>query len=101
MEWGLTAGLIGGFIGVLGGVVGTYFGIKNTKTSRERALIIKTSVICWVFVLGFVTALLLLPSPWKFLLWVAYGPLLMWGIQKANREQARIRSEEETRINWN
>ena len=91
---GLVGGIVGGAIGLLGGAVGTYFSVRNTLGPRERAFVIKASVICWVFVTAFLVAMFLLPSPQRFLLWVPYAILLPIGIRVWNRKQMRIRKEE-------
>jgi hypothetical protein len=91
---GLLGGIVGSAIGVLGGAVGTYFSIRNTRGPRERAFVIKASVLCWVLVSAFVAALLLLPSPQRYFLWLPYGILLPVGIRAWNRIQSKIRKEE-------
>ncbi|HUP78675.1 MAG TPA: hypothetical protein VM260_08985 [Pirellula sp.] len=42
---GWVGGIFGGAIGILGGVIGTYFSIKNTKGTRERAFMISASIL--------------------------------------------------------
>ncbi len=75
MNDGWIGGIAGGVIGLIGGIVGTYFSIKNTNGPRERAFMVKMSVVCWV-------------------LWIPYGILLPLGIVVGNRTQQRIRKEE-------
>jgi hypothetical protein len=105
VEYGAWAGWIGGllgsFIGLLGGVFGTWMSIRNTKGPRERALMVRASVECWVLVTTFLVLLIggqfVLPAPYKFLvhlLWLPYGFLLMFGIRRWNAAQARIRQDE-------
>jgi len=91
---GWIGGIVGGGIGVLGGLIGTYFTIKNTKSARERAFAMKASIICWILVIAFVAAMLLIPTWHKHLLWIPYAVLLIWGIRVWNKTQFRIRNEE-------
>lgn len=91
---GLVGGLVGGALGLLGGAVGTYFSIKNTASPRERAFMVRVSVWAWVLITAFLTGLLLLPTPYNWLLWVPYGIGLPVSIVWLNRRQAQIRGEE-------
>lgn len=91
---GWIGAIVGGVVGVLGGLVGTYFSIKNTGGPRERAVMVKVSLIFWAAIIVFLAVLLLLPSPYRHLLWIAYVPLLLWGIITCNKKQAQIRREE-------
>ena len=94
MNSGLIGGIIGCVIGVAGGIVGTYFSIRNTSGSREKAFIIKASIIMWIAGIAFITLLLVLQTPWRFLIWIPYGILLPLGIVTWNRTLQRIREEE-------
>jgi len=94
MNIGLIGGIAGTVIGVTGGVIGTWASVRNTSSPRERAFVVKASVIGWVAAIVFITLLLVLPSPWRFLLWVPYGIALPLGILTWNRKQQRIRQEE-------
>lgn len=91
---GWAGGILGGLLGVLGGVIGTYFSIRNTKGPRERAFMIKASIVCWVFVLAFVLGMWLIPGFYKILLVPIYVVGLVTGILLGNKKQAQIRSEE-------
>jgi hypothetical protein len=91
---GLLGAALGSVVGLLGGAVGTYFSVRNTRGPRERAFVVKAAVLCWALVIAFLAAMLLLPSPQRFFLWVPYGVLLPLGIRAWNRTQARIRKEE-------
>ncbi len=94
MDAGTMGGIIGGGIGLAGGVVGTYFSIKNTNGSRERAFMIKVSAIAWVVVTAFLAGLLLLPKPYNWFMWLPYGIALPLGIRWCNQRQLKIRAEE-------
>jgi len=94
MNPGLIGGLAGCAIGVIGGLVGTYASIRNTSGPREKAFTIKASIIVWIAGAIFLALLLLLPSPWRFLVWIPYGIFLPLGIVTWNRTQRRIREEE-------
>jgi hypothetical protein len=96
---GATAGLVGGIVGsvmgLMGGIAGTWASIANTNGPRERAFVIRASALCWLGITAFLAALFLVPSPWNLLLWIPYGPLLALFIRRWNREQVRIRAEEQ------
>lgn len=94
MHPGTIGGIIGGFGGLAGGIIGTYFSIKNTNGPRERAFMIKASVIGWIAILVFLVLMLALPNPYRYFLWIPYGILLPWAIVTGNRKQQRIRVEE-------
>lgn len=92
MDTRLIGAILGGVLGVAGGAVGTYFSIRNTKGPMERAFMIKASVVTWVAVVLFVGLMFLLPSPYRYLLWIPYGILLPLGIVKMNKRLAEIRN---------
>jgi NADH:ubiquinone oxidoreductase subunit 4 (subunit M) len=94
MNLGLMGGIVGGVVGILGGVVGTYFSVENTNSPRERAFMIKTSIVCWVFVSAFVLGMCLFPLLYKLVLIPIYSVGLLAGIVWGNKKQAQIRSEE-------
>lgn len=94
MHPGMMGAIVGSALGLLGGAVGTYFSIRNTRGPKERAFVIKATGVTWAAVTLFLAGLLLLPTPYRFLLWIPYAILLPVGIRKWNREQARIRDEE-------
>ena len=91
---GLVGGIAGSVIGVLGGIVGTYFSIKNTNGAKERAFVIRASVLCWIGVSSFLISLFLLPFVWRSLLWVAYAPILFWFIRWANKTQMQASADD-------
>jgi Ca2+/Na+ antiporter len=94
---GWAGAIVGSVVGILGGVVGNYFSVKNTNSPRERAFMIKASVVCWVFVLTFVLGMCLIPGFYKILLVPIYVVGLVAGILLGNKKQAQIRSEESKR----
>ena len=96
MDAGLLSGIIGGCVGVAGGAIGTYFSVKNTKTPRERAFMVKAAVVSWIATLVFVTLVLTLPEPYDHLMWIPYAILLSWGIVACNKKQAELRQREMT-----
>ena len=91
MHPGLWGGIAGGVIGVIGGAIGTYFSVKNAESSRERGFLIKAAILMWVGITGFVTLLLTLPSPYRWLLWVPYAILLPLTIVQMNKRLSHIR----------
>ena len=94
MDPGTMGGLLGTFFGGVGGAVGTYFSIKNTSGPRERAFMIRASVVGWVAVAVFLAGLILLPNPYRFLLFLPYVLALPISIVWVNKRQAKIRAEE-------
>jgi hypothetical protein len=96
MHPGIIGAIAGSVIGIFGGIVGTYFSIRNTNGPKERSFVIKASAMTWVAVAVFLSALLLLPSPYNQLMWIPYGLLLGFGFRKLNEMQKRIHDEEIT-----
>ena len=94
MNPGLVAGLVGAFMGLVGGAIGTYASIRNTAGPRERAFMIRVAGVVWIAVTAFLVALVVVPFPYKWLLWIAYVPALVAAIVWGNRRQRQIRSEE-------
>ncbi len=94
MNAGWIGGIAGGVIGLIGGIIGTYFSIKNTNGPRERAFMVKASVVCWIAVILFLGLMFAVPVPYRLFLWIPYVFLLPLGIKFGNRAQQRIRREE-------
>ena len=94
MHPGLIGGIAGAAIGLAGGVVGTCCSIRNTGGPRERAFVIRASAVLWIAGLLFLAALLLLPSPWRFLAWIPWAIAFPLGLARWNRVQRRIREKE-------
>jgi hypothetical protein len=94
---GVIGGLVGSVIGVLGGAVGTWFSIRNTASPRERAFMVRVAVAAWIIITAFLAALMLVPQPYTWLLWIPYGIGLPVGILWTNRRQAQIRREDAQR----
>lgn len=90
----MVGGIVGSFLGIAGGAVGTYFSIKNTAGPRERAFMIRAAAVAWVAIAVFLLGLLLLPTPWTWLLWLPYGIVLPLSIRWGNRRQQQIRRDE-------
>ena len=95
MDVGTVGGIIGGVIGVAGGAVGTYASIKNTSGPRERQFMVRAAVAVWVGITLFLALLFVLPSPYRWLIWIPYGVALPLAIVSLNRKQQAIRSDEE------
>ena len=94
MNAGWIGGIAGGVIGLIGGIIGTYFSIKNTNSARERAFMVKASVVGWIAITLFLGLMFALPNPYRHFLWIPYAILLPLGIVLSNRTQQRIRKEE-------
>ncbi|HEX6899011.1 MAG TPA: hypothetical protein VF789_04830 [Thermoanaerobaculia bacterium] len=93
MHPGLIGGIVGSVVGVLGGVIGTYASIRNASSPRERRYVIRCAMGFWVGVAVFLAGLLLLPPPYRWLLWIPYAIALPLSIMATNRGVARIRAE--------
>jgi hypothetical protein len=94
MNIGIIGGILGGVLGLMGGIFGTYCSIKNTNGPKEKAFMIKASIIGWIGIIVFLALLFLLPNSYRFYLWIPYGILLPIVIIKGNKIQAKIRQEE-------
>jgi hypothetical protein len=94
MNLGLIGGIVGTVLGLVGGAIGTWATVHNTSGPRERAFTIKAAAAFWVGGILFIALLVLLPTPWRFLLWLPYGILLPLAIIGWNRTQRRIRDQE-------
>jgi hypothetical protein len=92
---GLIGAIVGTVLGILGGVIGSWFSIRNTDGPRERKFVIQASLVGWLLLGLFIAGIVLLPSPHRFFLWVPYAVLLPLGIAAFNRQQARIRRDEQ------
>lgn len=95
MIFAWIGGIAGGIIGVAGGIVGTYYSIKNTSSSRERAFMIKISILFWVVMIIFLGLLLFLPSPYRYFIWLPYSVVLFLFIRLGNRNQQKIREQDQ------
>ncbi|MCX7865621.1 MAG: hypothetical protein N2438_00650 [Limisphaera sp.] len=94
---GWVGGLLGGVIGVLGGVIGTYYALKRTQGPRERALVVRASIVCWMGVCLFALGMWFLPTPYKSALIGGYVVALLLAVRHWNRRQAAIRAAEANR----
>ena len=94
MNMGIIGGIIGSIIGLVGGIIGTYCSIKNTNGPKEKAFMIKISIIAWIGIILFLALMFFLPNPYRFYLWIPYGIILPIVIIKGNKIQAKIRQEE-------
>lgn len=88
---GWIGGILGGVLGLLGGAFGTYCSLKGTKPGPERRLMIRWAVGFWVGVSAFIAASFLLPEAYRWWIWIPYVPLLVWAINRCNRDMARVR----------
>ena len=95
MDAGMVGGIIGGILGFAGGAIGTYASIKNTAGPRERQFMVRTAIVAWVVITLFVILLFVLPSPYRWLIWIPYGVALPLAILSLNRKQQAIRLEEQ------
>lgn len=94
---GWAGGILGALLGILGGALGVYFSVKNTKGPRERAFVIRASILCLIGVVLFGVGMWLIPSPYKFAIVVIYVIALLLSIRHWNKRQAAIRAEESNR----
>jgi hypothetical protein len=93
---GWYGGMAGGAIGVMGGLLGTAVSIINARSPAERSFVIRAAVVVWACMVAFLLGLWLLPTPYRFLMWIPYSILLPLGIRYGNRRQEEIRRGETT-----
>jgi hypothetical protein len=86
--------VVGAVIGFGIGVFGTYVGIKQSKSSRERAFIIRESVVWWLVSIAAILCFWLLPKTYLVGMSAVSFPLMFAGAALAHRRLAKIRSEE-------
>ena len=89
-----ASALDGSVAGRLGGVVGGYCSIQNSRSPRERALMIGASVEAGVVVALFLGAMWLPPQPYRGLLWLPYSFVLFWGIRTIHCTQTELHALE-------
>jgi hypothetical protein len=81
-------------VAVLGALITTYFSIRNVEGARERAFVIKASVLLWVTLGLYCAVVSFLPSPYPMFLFPIF--LVFWtgGERKLRKMQAKIREED-------
>jgi len=84
----------GVLLGLVGGAIGTYASIRNTNGPLERAFMVRISIITWIAVTLFVVAVMLIPTPYNYLLWIPYGVALVLAVRIWNRKQLELRALE-------
>ena len=91
---GMIGGILGSALGIAGGLLGCCIPYRLAKTPRQRSFILTTAAFYWVLVLGLLAALLLIPSPWKYLVWIPYIVILLGSIFWFNRRHKLLLNEE-------
>jgi len=86
--------IIGCTIGLIGGIIGTYCSIRNTNGPKERAFMVKASVMVWVGIVLFLGLMFALPNPYRYFMWIPYSVLLPLGVICGNKMHQKIRQEE-------
>lgn len=92
IDW--AGGILGGLLGLLGGVWGTYCSVRSTNGARERAFVIRASMVCWLGVIAFGLGIWLIGSPYRYGVIGIYVVALLWGIRRWNEGQVAIRAAE-------
>lgn len=92
---GLLGAVFGSVIGVAGGLLGTWMSLRNVPSGAQRDFMKKAAALGWVGLLGFTATTLLVPVPGKWLLWIAYGPLLLWFIRYVNHTLAALNASQD------
>lgn len=95
MDVGTVGGIIGGIMGLAGGAIGTYASIKNTEGPREKKFMVRAAIAAWVAITLFLVLLFVLPSPYRWLIWIPYGVALPLAIVSLNQKQQAIRLDEQ------
>ncbi len=77
-----------------GGLFGTFMSIKKTESEREKRFVIKSGLLFWAVSIVFISVLMFVASPYKYLIWVPWGIFFPLWLMFSNKKQARIKSEE-------
>lgn len=94
LAWHWIGPVVGAVIGVAGSVFGVWCSLRSARSAAERRAIGLWSTWFAGVALALVAGLLLLPDPWRHLLWLVYAPLLTVSIFRCNAQLARIRDVE-------
>jgi len=94
MHPGWIGGIVGSVVGLAGGIVGTWAAIRHTEGPKERAFMVRASIVVWALLLLFFALMIGLPSPWRHLVWIPTAVLLPLGILRWNRRLQEIRTAE-------
>ncbi len=94
-DYGLIGGTVGAIVGLLGGIVGTYFSIRNTQGDKERAFVIRASLIGWIVIVVVAIIAYLTPSPYKVFAFIPVWIGLPIVIVYWNRKQKELRESDE------
>jgi len=86
--------IVGVVIGVAVGTVGTYVGIKETKGPRERAFVIKETVLWWMASITYLFCLWLIPNPYIIYLSFFSFMAICAAVRSSKKRRTQIRSEE-------
>ncbi len=78
-------GMVGVVLGVLGGAIGLTASLIRTKSSRQRARLLRWVGVFIVGITAFFLALNYTPMAFRFYLWIIYFPALVFWIVRANR----------------
>ena len=91
---GLVGGILGSVLGILGGVFGTWATIKNARGPRERAFVIRASIVVWIVTSTYLVAFRWLPPGGRVLSMTLWPVVLLPGIRSFNRRQQQLREGE-------
>lgn len=92
---GLLGAVFGSVIGLAGGLLGTWMSLQNLPSGAQRDFMKQAAPLGWAGVLGFTATTQLVPAPGKWLLWIAYGPLLLWFIRYGNHRLAVLNASQD------
>ncbi|MEE3369899.1 MAG: hypothetical protein VX346_11195 [Planctomycetota bacterium] len=92
---GLLGATLGSVIGVSGGLLGTWMALRNVACTAQQIFLTKAAVLCWPGVLAFTATTLLVSAPASWLLWIVYGPLLLWFIRYVNHTLAALNASQD------
>jgi hypothetical protein len=93
-----AGGIAGAVMGLAGGLLGTWASIHHCRGPRERAYVIRASLVCWALIGLFLAGIFLIPTWHRHLLWIPYVLGLSWGIRSWNRRQQELREEESREV---
>ncbi len=94
MDAGMVGGIAGAVVGCMGGAIGTYCSLVNASRPRERALTIRFSAFCWLWIAAWMVFAFLAPRPWgRF---APLATLITIAIPWCNRKLAEARAADES-----
>jgi len=90
MHPGYIGAIIGVTVGVIGGLIGSYYSIKNTKGSLEKAFIKKFVLLFWISGVIYLVLLIYTPIPYNFLVMTCFFIIFPFIIRYVNNKLKKL-----------